>query len=160
MNKIYIIGVALTLFIIGFFSIIEISHASVTTGQDINKLSKMNIYISHPTLPAKIDQEVALENAKSAFKEWSNDSTNTTIEYQIMTNESFNGFSPEALEKNPKLGKSHKIENLPVYIISFKGMSYTASTPIGYKGTPFIHHEYNVVVDATTGVPLFGYSYR
>lgn len=52
------------------------------------------------------------------------------------------------------------MDKLPVYIVSFKGMSYTSHVPANFKGQPPVHHEYNVVVDATTGEPLMGFSNR
>lgn len=159
MNKILIVVTSLAL-LLGIFVTRTTQAAPVETEQNVNELSKMSIHISHPTSSPKIDEKTALENAKATFPKWASDANNVKIEYQIMTNDSFNAFSPEALEKNSDLKKKNKIDNLPVYIISFKGMSYEAKTPHGYKGKPFVHHEYNVVVDAATGVPLFGYSYR
>lgn len=77
-------------------------------------------------------------------------------------------FSPEALEKNPVLDSKKRIDHLPVYIISCERL-IPVSSSIGAKppetqdsSVPagFRKGESNVVVDATSGVPLLMFSYR
>ena len=50
------------------------------------------------------------------------------------------------------------MDKLPVYIISFRGMTFYGNVKPGSNAEPPVHHEFNVVVDATTGVVLLAFS--
>jgi hypothetical protein len=66
----------------------------------------------------------------------------------------------DALQKDQKLKETGYMLDQPVYIITYKGLSIEGNVPANYQGTPPVHHEFNVVVDATTGEPLMAFSYR
>ncbi|KEO81268.1 hypothetical protein [Tumebacillus flagellatus] len=136
------------------------SANGLSTAHAAAHLEKMHIQLEKPSSNPKIDEKAAISKAKQKFSKWAEDATETTVEYQLMTNPDYQMFSPEALSKNPKLKAAGHMEKLPVYIVSFKGMSYAGHIPQGFTGDIPIHHEYNVVVDAETGEPLIGFSYR
>lgn len=134
--------------------------ASVKTELDTGKMLAAGMSIDTPAAPGKIKEQEALESAKQHFPGWARDAKEVKVEYHLMTNKRYQGFSQEALEKNANLKAKKHMDKTPVYIVSFKGMEYEVGAPIKYKGEKIIHHEYNVVVDATTGVPLMGFSHR
>ncbi|MCX7571981.1 hypothetical protein OS242_18750 [Tumebacillus sp. DT12] len=124
------------------------------------KMLAAGMSIEAPTSPGKIKEREALESAKQQSPGWARDAKEVKVEYHLMTNKRYQGFSEEALEKNANLKANKHMNKTPVYIVSFIGMEYEVGAPIKYKGEKIIHHEYNVVVDATTGVPLMGFSHR
>lgn len=138
-----------------------------TTNQDLGKLSKIGFELNAPAHPAAISSDVALKNARVTYPGLANNE-NYSIEYQVLTSPKFNLFSVEALEKNPVLKSSDRIDHLPVYIIIYKNMLIPYSTPSGTSpqkqdsSVPegYKKGEYNIVVDATSGVPLMVFSYR
>ncbi|MDO3413295.1 hypothetical protein QWJ34_26320 [Saccharibacillus sp. CPCC 101409] len=139
---------------------------NVETKQDIDELENMGIVLSKPEPIFSIQnvetvsEKVALKNAGEEFPQWEEDSKEVIIEYQQITNPNFRDFSEEVLAKNEALRKEGYMNNLPVYIVTYRGMSYEGNVPDSYKGEVPIHHEYNVVVDVLTGEPLMGFSYR
>lgn len=60
------------------------------------------------------------------------------------------GLSPDALKANPKIKEKDYVSEIPVWIITFKGVN-----DIGSHGAVFPDN--NVVIDATTGQFLFGF---
>ncbi|MFC4767077.1 hypothetical protein [Effusibacillus consociatus] len=131
---------------------------NVKTQHDLEKLKFAKTKLDVPTKPAIIDEKTAIENAKKAFSYFTKDAKEVTVEYHLMTNPEFELFSEEALAKNPKLKEKKHMDQLPVYIVSFKGLSQLTSAPAGSKGDMIT--ENNIVVDAETGVALMGFSYR
>jgi len=136
------------------------------TGQDLSALSKVGFQFNVPAQPAVIPSDVAVKNANVIYPGLTSN-TDYTVEYQVLTS-SFGAFSPEALEKNPVLNSKKGIDHLPVYIISCERL-IPVSSPSGAKppetqgsSVPagFRKGESNVVVDATSGVPLLMFSYR
>lgn len=131
------------------------------TNQDLSSLRKIGYQFNVPAQPAVISPDVAVKNAGLTSN------ADYTVEYQVLTL-NFGAFSPEALEKNPVLDSKKGIDHLPVYIISSKSLipvhspsgakppeTQDSSVPAGYR-----KGESNVVVDATSGVPLLTFSYR
>lgn len=150
----------------------ELSY-DIVTEQNIDELETMGIILNEANSEFSIQdndfsiqtndlvsESLALEEAKQEFPQWEVDSDEVTIEYHKITNDTFRDFSEEALEKNPQLKKTGYMSELPVYIVSYKGMSYEGNVPDSYEGEVPVHHEYNVVIDASTGEPLMAFSYR
>ncbi len=126
------------------------------SAHDLKSLADMGMRLEIPTENAAVSPSVALQNANKTFPSSTRNSTDTRFEYHLLTNNSFKLFSEEALAKNPKLKSENTIDKLPVYIISYK-VGRVAGLPTGRQDT---RKEFNVVVDATTGVPLYAFSYR
>lgn len=138
-------------------------NSGIVSDHDQKQLAIMNIQFQDSTIIGTqnlVSKDLALENAKKIFPAWANDATQTKIEFHLVTNKTFKGFSKEALSKNSVLKTKGFMDKIPAYVISYVGMSYTANIPADFKGEVPIHHEYNVIVDATTGEPLMGFSYR
>lgn len=74
-------------------------------------------------------------------------------------NETFGMFSDAAKEKNPTLKQDGYLNETPVYIVTFKGITKKGHDTIGGK-EPTIFKEHNVVVDAMSGEVLFSFDYR
>jgi hypothetical protein len=73
-----------------------------------------------------------------------------------MTLPNFKVFSPQALDKDPKLKADGYINNLPVWLISFQGLNVPSAAP----NSTTVDHETVYVVDAQTGEVLMGFNYR
>jgi hypothetical protein len=135
------------------------------TDHDLKKLEDMSMKFETPATQAKIYASVAIKNAEKTFGTMSED---IHVEYQLVTSP-FRLFSDEAITKNPDL-KSKGIEKLQAYIISFRGLDIPSSSgpkldvlnnaPVEQLEHRRSNNEFNVVVDATTGVTLEAFSYR
>jgi hypothetical protein len=134
------------------------------TDHDLNELERMNMKFETPTTQPKINATTAIKNAETTFGTKSKD---IHVEYQLVTSP-FRLFSDEAITKNPEL-KRKGIEKLQAFIISFRGLDIPSSAPKldELNNAPIEQHEhrrnnneFNVVVDATTGVTLEAFSYR
>ncbi|MCM2534757.1 hypothetical protein NDK43_23455 [Neobacillus pocheonensis] len=134
--------------------------AQVQTHQDQDKLKGYGMTLNAHAKDAKIDAQTAIQKAGQAFPEWAGKAKGTIVEHQLVTNEKFRGFSAQALQKNPELAKKGYMDHADVYIVTYTGMSVPSHVPYNFKGEVPIHTEYNVVIDAKTGEPLMGFSYR
>ncbi|SHI12554.1 hypothetical protein [Desulfosporosinus lacus] len=172
------IVIVITLSLVGTISLIKPRNSSANTtyllgvkpvtSQNLASLSKIGYEFNVPALPAVISPDVAIRNASVTYPGLKG-KTDYTVEYQVLTVPKFNAFSQEALEKNPVLNAKKLIDHLPVYIISYENMLIPVHSPIGTKSSEtqdssvpagYQKGEYNVVVDATSGVPLLVFSYR
>lgn len=166
MKKTMLILSLLTVVIIGSAGVLHAEANTPTTSdtpittQDIEQLDAQDIHLEKPDSAAIITSDTAIQNASDTFPGWAHDAKEINAEYQLITNHSFRGFSQEALDHNPHLKQLGYMDKLPVYIVTFKGMSYYAHVPAKSNGVVPVHHEYNVIVDATSGEPLMGFSYR
>jgi hypothetical protein len=148
-----------TITLIGVLNLSKV-NADVTTNQDIKQLQMQHIILDIPKVNSKISKDEAILKAKEAFPQWANDATETMVEYHLVSNDDFQMFSDNAKEKNADIKSKNHLDKVPAYIVSFKGMSYQGHVPSGFKGVVPVHHEYNVIVDAMSGEPLYGFSYR
>jgi hypothetical protein len=142
----------------------SVSIGVENTDHDLKKLEQMSMKFETPATQAKIYASVAIKNAEKTFGIMSED---IHVEYQLVTSP-FRLFSDEAITKNPDL-KSKGIEKLQAYIISFRGLDIPSSAakleelnnaPVEQQEHRRNNNEFNVVVDATTGVTLEAFSYR
>ncbi|MDQ0874252.1 hypothetical protein QFZ77_002911 [Paenibacillus sp. V4I3] len=142
----------------------SISIGVENTDHDLNELERMNMKFETPTTQPKINATLAIENAEKTFGTMSKD---IHVEYQLITSP-FRLFSDEAITKNPDL-KKNGIEKLQAYIISFRGLNIPSSgpkldilnnAPVEQQEHRKSNNEFNVVVDATTGVTIEAFSYR
>lgn len=126
-----------------------------------NTLDKVGIKLESPSISeAKITKEIAIKSAQNAFPEWYNDATEISSNYYLISNKNFKSFSTIALNTDSNLKNKGYMDKLPVYIVTFSGMSYNSAVPNGYTGDTPVHNEYNVVVDANSGEALMGFSYK
>lgn len=132
----------------------------VKTKLDTKAMEVDHIKLNVPQTAAVIDSQTAIENAKKAFPDWAADAKEVSVEYHLVTNNTFKLFSDDALNKNSDLKNKKHMDKLPAYIVSFSGMTYYAHVPKDFKGEIPAHHEYNVIVDAKSGEPLMGFSNR
>jgi hypothetical protein len=125
-------------------------------------LADRNIILEAPTNSAAIDSKTAVETAKAKHPEWASVAKEIKVENQLLTNKNWEALPPIAFEKNPALKSKGHPERIPVYIVSFQGLNEQArSFPKNFQGTPPAPTtEWNVVVDATTGIPLMSFTYR
>lgn len=130
------------------------------TEHDLKALSNMNIRLDIPIQSAKGDSSVAIQNAKATYP-FLETAKDVKVEYHLLTDKVFQLLSEEALSKNPDLKSKGAIEKLPVFLISFKGVQVPSSGgPMNGPELKDSRTEFNVVVDATSNVPLFAFSYR
>jgi len=150
-----------------FFNLTSIAKAAsiedsqlITTDLDTNAMAFDHIKLDVPQSIPLIDSNTAIENAKKAFPDWAADAKQVKAEYHLVSNDTFECFSDAALNKNADLKTKKHMDKTPAYIVSFRGMTYYGHVPNGFKGNIPVHHEYNVIVDATSGEPLMGFSDR
>jgi hypothetical protein len=140
-------------------NVAEIVEAGKTYHDKAKLKDVMGITLETPKEKAKIDTNKVLEAAQQGFSGLVNTPSDIRIEYHLMTNPSMRSFSPTAMEKNPKLKSKGFMEQLPVYIVTFRGVDYQRHAPIG-QSAKTEKREINVVVDAETGEVLQAFSYR
>ena len=130
------------------------------TSHAAEKLSKMNTKFQPLLTNAQVDVATAVKNAESIYP-FTSDATKIHVELHRVTSP-FKLLSPEALSKNPKLAAKNAIEDIPSYVISFVGVKppVASSGPIINSNQVDTRQEFNVVVDATSGVVLYAFSYR
>jgi len=143
-----------------------ISASAVTEEQPNLKADelkqKMDIDIADLQDTPKITEEQAIEAAKNAFPDLAI-STNIKVQKNIMTYKGTTLFSDAELSKNPPLKEKGYIDNMPVWIVSFKGLKIFRagiSTTTDELRRKSMHEEENVVVDAETGEALYSFTYR
>ncbi|MCD1259310.1 hypothetical protein B5M42_010730 [Paenibacillus athensensis] len=128
-----------------------------STKHDIEKLGQMNFKLEPAMDEPIVQEDVAIKSASEAFPSAAGDATSVTVEYQLVTQDSYEMISDEAKRKNKKLEQDGRIHQLPAYIVSFHGLHIHPSRG-GADRTE--HEEFNVVIDAASGEALMGMSYR
>lgn len=119
--------------------------SSGSSSQDKAAWSKSNIIIESSNEPARINPIVAVVSAVRTYHTHVFRIDKINVEYQLVTG----------------TAGGHTLTKEPVFIISFwsnKGNSVPAG-PIGNEKV-YMHHEFNVVVDANNGETLFAVEYR
>jgi hypothetical protein len=117
-----ILSAALSVLIlsVGTMAYAQINQPSdVVTDQDQTQLSKMHISLNDhidPNGVTKVDQALALQNANTTFPQWAHDATGVKVEFHLLTNSEFKGFSQKALDKDPNLSLNGMV-NQPVYYV-------------------------------------------
>lgn len=127
---------------------------------DIEGLSQMGITIENTSTAPTITPQEAAETASNECANYASQATNIAVEYYEFTDPNMRMFSPAAMEKNQSLAANGYLLDTPCYIVSFKGITKPAIVPPDFKGNPPVNHEYNLVIDANSGEPLFGFTYR
>lgn len=137
-----------------------INPDEVITKLDKGRLNGNGIKLDVPKVKPKVDRKVAEEVARKSFGGLINKATDVSVEFHLVTNETFAAFSEVALEKNPELKTRGHMDKTPAYIISYKGVSHPVSVPSDFEGPTPVLNEINVVVDANTGEVLMAFSNR
>jgi hypothetical protein len=126
-----------------------------TTDVDSGFLKQFNLKLNKPSVDAVVTKDDAIKAASTSFP-LSYSAKSIKAEYQLLTATDMKSFSEKALVKNNKLKEG--LNGTPVYIITFKGVSFPSAG--GGKGQHVTFTENNVVVDATSGEVLFSFSYK
>ena len=105
---------------------------------------------ANPTIPQEQITSIAAQLPEAKL------TNNIHYLFTEMTVPGFKCFSPQALDKNPKLKSDGYIKDLPVWLISFQGLNEPSAGP----GPKVYDHETNYIVDAQTGEILMGFNYR
>jgi len=101
---------------------------------------------------AGISKDDAITRA-AAMQEKLTEATSVTAELGYLSNPSLEEAAKNGEEVDPNLDGSHL-----VWIVSFQGIETVSSGPP--ESDHHIAHEYNVVIDATTGKFVIGFVYR
>ncbi|MBO9610324.1 MAG: hypothetical protein J7639_30475 [Paenibacillaceae bacterium] len=131
---------------------------SPVTSQDLSILKIHNITLKKPTSAAAIPEFNAIEIASKFAPGMASTAKSITTEYQLMTNPGAT-LTGVAVEKNSQLKKDGHLNDTPVYIVTFKGVSLKGHDVWEGKA-PTNFTEDNVIVDATTGEVIASYSYK
>jgi hypothetical protein len=139
----------------------SLTDPSVITAHDISVLHSAGVKLKKPTSDPAITSDTAISAASKFCSGYAQKAKSITSEYHLLTNGNFAALSETAKEKNPKLKQEGFLNDTPVYIVTFNGI-----TKIGHDAVPKLNRaatifkEYNVVVDATSGEILYAFSYR
>lgn len=128
------------------------------THQDLQVLSCSGIELESTAIVPKITPGQAVAEVTNYQLNNPQRPRGIVVEYYQLTNPSITAFSDSAKQKNRSLSQYGYLFKSPCYIVSFEGITRSASTPFGMPGVTF--HEDNVVIDANSGEALFGFSYR
>ncbi|HEX9063020.1 MAG TPA: hypothetical protein VF941_22840 [Clostridia bacterium] len=126
---------------------------------------EMGMNIAKCDIVPAISREQAVEAAKKAFPDLAS-SQNIKTQLNTITYNGFTAFSAEALDKNPKIKEKGYLDQIPVWIVSFKGLVLYENSLVnlGDKGNQKIieksNEEENVVVDAESGVVFYSFTFR
>lgn len=149
-----IVAVSLSIFLFNVF-------ANEPDIQPSELKNNMGIDIEVNNTKPNITREQAIETAKLAFG--ITNAKTVTAQTNIMTWQGFTDFSEQALSKNSVLKEKGYLDKSPVWIVSFRGLRITRSggpNLTDEQRQSSFHQEENAVIDATTGEPLFIFTYR
>lgn len=77
-----------------------------------------------------------------------------------MTNPNMQMFSEAAKEKNVQIKKDGYLNDTPVYIVTFNGITKHTHNPIGSTMSNTVNKQYQIVLDANSGEILCGFTYQ
>lgn len=129
------------------------------TSQNLSILQLHNIILKRPSAKPAISDSKAIEIASLFAPGMASTAKSIIAEYQLMTNKGAKLLPDAAVQKNAQLKKDGFLNDTPVYIVTFKGISKKGHD--GMEGKqPTTFTESNVIVDATTGEVIASYYYR
>lgn len=134
-------------------------NTTVQTAHDLNSLKNSGVTLKKITVVPSITEEIAIKKASDYAAGYAAEAKSINAEYHALTNKNFTLFSEKAKEKNGKLKKDGYLNDTPVYIVTFKGITKKAHGSRLHPNPPDFH-EYNLVIDANSGEVLYGFSYR
>jgi hypothetical protein len=125
-----------------------------STIHDLDFLKKNGTTLENTSIEPMINSDQALEVASKLAPKYATQANDIFIEYYQLTN-AFNAFTDGAKQKNKSLSKDGIIK-IPCYIVTFSGITRIGKVSEGIEAPVF--HNFNIVIDATTGEPLYGFS--
>lgn len=128
------------------------------SNHDINKMQELGIQLLKPTSIAKHTAEDAASSASAFAPGYAQEAKRIEVEYHLLTSTDYRLFSDSAKLKNPKLEKDGFINEIPCYIVTFKGI--TKPGPSIKEEPAIVFNEFSVIVDADTNEVLYGFYYR
>ncbi|MCZ8514129.1 hypothetical protein O9H85_17190 [Paenibacillus filicis] len=137
----------------------NISESTVQTSHDISRLAKEGVKLKKTIDNPTITQAQAIDLASKYAQGYAQEAKQIIAEYHLLSNDKLTLFSDSAKEKNPKLKIDGKLNDTPVYIVTFKGITKKGHVSSIKQKVP-VNHEYNLVIDANSGEVLYGFSYR
>lgn len=134
----------------------NIYYSSAYDGKSVNE---SGIILNSTSIIPKIDKKQVLKIAEDMLKQSSVKPKGIYLEYGLVTTNTvtINAISKEAIEANSALKDKKSISDIPVWIITFKGLlpdDYKQDTNAQGKQPLDIS---STVVDAMTGKVLFGF---
>jgi hypothetical protein len=124
------------------------------TIHNLDFLKKNGTTLENTSIDPMINSDQALEVASKLAPKYANQAKDIVIEYYQLTN-AFNAFTDDAKQKNKSLSQDG-IAKVPCYIVTFKGITRMGKATEGMEAPVF--HSFNIVIDAITGEPLYGFS--
>lgn len=126
---------------------------------DDKSLKELGVALITTDINPKINRNEIHEIAENMLKQSSVHPKGIYLEYGLITdnNITINAISKEAIEANPALKSKKSISDIPVWIITFKGLlpeDYKQDTNAKGKQPLDIS---STVIDAMTGKVLFGF---
>ncbi|MDF9408790.1 hypothetical protein L7E55_10555 [Pelotomaculum isophthalicicum JI] len=168
LNKIILLGIVVAVLVFTSSSIVSAKDNLSTSNlkyqfnsdisktiQDLDSLKKNSTILESTSIIAKITPDQAFETASKLAPKYATQAENIVVEYYQLTNTGFNAFTDSAKQKNNSLSKDG-IMKVPCYIVTFKGITRIGEAPMGIQAPIF--HNFNIVIDANTGEPLYGFS--
>lgn len=132
---------------------------TVKTNHNLTIFGQHGMELKKPTVQPSISDVKAIELASQYAPGAASTAKSITAEYQLFTMKGARMFTEAALEKNANLKKDGFMNDTPVYIVSFEGITKKGHDSINGK-EPTVLHEYNIIVDANSGEILSGFGYR
>jgi hypothetical protein len=135
------------------------SNVYFASAYDDNSLKELGVTLTSTNISPKIDKNEVRKIAKDMQQRSSLRPKGIYIEYGLITSNNFtiNVISKEAKDANPTLKDKKSISDIPVWIITFKGLlpeEYKQDTNMVGKQPLDIS---STVIDAMSGKVLFGF---
>lgn len=120
-----------------------------------NYFKEFGITLKSANMEPKISKREILKITENMLKTFTSKPKKIYLEYRLMTWESFsfNNFSQEVIDANPMLKDKGKLEDIPVWIITFDRLlpdDFKSEKSPGKQPLDVV----NIVVDAATGKGL------
>jgi hypothetical protein len=150
------IGTALVVVLLLVVFSLDTSKAKIDETKKIDYFKKtFNMQVSINNNKDKISKNAAYKIAEKLTRNFSSEATDVTIGHYFLK---WDGLTPAALSKeakeaNPQLISG--INNIPVWIVSYEGISMPVHGMPGNNLPSTQITTINVVIDASTGEPLF-----
>ncbi len=130
-----------------------------SSAYDEKSLNEYGIILNSTNISPRVDKKRVTKIAEDMLKQSSVKPKGTYIEYGLITTNTvtINAISKEAIEANPAFKDKKSVSDIPVWIITFKGLlpdDYKQDTNTKGKQPLDIS---STVVDAMTGEVLFGF---
>ncbi|KEO82437.1 hypothetical protein [Tumebacillus flagellatus] len=158
MKKIYLIfaTLAVCLAVGGIVFWQVFSKPAMTTEHDISGFTKSDTKFDSPDpqSPPAFDIKAAYNRAIKMYPQAAKECSSVNVDYQLVTTTSMEAFSPEALEKNPKLKADGHMIKTPAYLVTFNGIYDEGHGGIG--APPPVFTKLTILLDANSGEELFG----